>query len=260
MTTPGGVPVSPRGVPWGDGWDVDLGGGVRAHARFTTRDDGDFAVDADGVDERRRAVVDRPWLWLRQVHGAGVVTARSADDVVELAGVEADAGVTDDPGVAVAVQTADCGPVALVSRQGVIGAVHVGWRGAEAGVLPAAVAAMRGLGAVDIEAWLGPCVHPECYEFGAEDLGRLTDRFGPAVRSRTADGRPALDLPMVVARALGDLGIALHGPDRCTACDASRSFSYRARGDVGRHALVVWLSPGPPSGGGADEAGEEPAS
>jgi polyphenol oxidase len=222
-------------------WDVDLADGGSAHARFTTRDEGDFAVDAPGVDERRRALAARPWLWLRQVHGGDVVVASDAADAETLAGAEADASVTTVPGLVLAVQTADCGPVALVSPQGVVGAVHVGWRGAEAGVVEAAVEAMRGLGAVDIEAWLGPCIHPECYEFGADDLDRLVGRFGPAVRARARDGAPALDLPMVVARALGALGVRLRGPDRCTGCDASGCFSHRVRGDTGRHALMVWI-------------------
>lgn len=240
-------------------WDVDLDGGGRAHARFTTRDEGDFALDAPGVEARREAVVGLPWLWLRQAHGADVVVATSSAEVGPACGTEADASVTTVPGVALAVQTADCGPVALVSRQGVVGAVHAGWRGAEAGVLAAAVEAMRGLGAVDLEAWLGPCVHPECYEFGPEDLERLVARFGPAVRARTRGGRPALDLPMVIARSLGELGVPLRGPDHCTACDRRGSFSHRARGDTGRHALVVWIDVGPVvTGSGGTAAGSAP--
>lgn len=226
-------------------WDVDLDGGGRAHARFTTRAEGDFAVAAPGVEARRQALVGLPWLWLRQVHGANVVVAAAAGEVEPACGTEADASVTAVPGTALAVQAADCGPVALVSRQGVVGAVHVGWRGAEAGVVAAAVRAMRGLGAVDIEAWLGPCIHPECYEFGHDDLERLVARFGPAARARTGGGRPALDLPMVIARTLGELGVPLRGPDCCTACDPRGSFSHRARGDTGRHALVVWIDADP---------------
>ena len=96
----------------------------------------------------------------------------------------------------------------------------------------------------DLVAWLGPCVHPECYEFGADDLAGLEQRYGRAVRTRTASGAVALDLPMAVGAALGGSGVALVGAaDACTACDASRFFSHRARGDEGRHALAVWIEP-----------------
>jgi copper oxidase (laccase) domain-containing protein len=91
---------------------------------------------------------------------------------------------------------------------------------------------------------LGPCIHPECYEFGPADLDLMAERFGPAVRSRAATGAPALDLPIAVARALGGVGVALaDGFDACTACDGVRFYSHRARQDAGRHALTVRIDP-----------------
>lgn len=233
----------------GPRWDVDLAGGATAHARFSLVPDGDFGVDAEpaALAARRRALVDQPWVWLRQVHGAGVVVVRSAADAEAVTGAEGDALVATSPDVAVAVQTADCGPVALVSRDGgVVAAVHAGWRGVEAGVLEATVRVMRALGAGAIEAWLGPCIHPECYEFGEEDLDRLVARLGPSVAGRTVGGTPALDLPAAVAAALGPVGVEVVVDPACTACGpAGRYFSHRARADRGRHALVVWMDEAP---------------
>jgi copper oxidase (laccase) domain-containing protein len=149
--------------------------------------------------------------------------------------------VTATPGAVLAVHAADCAPVALVSDQGVVGAVHAGWRGLELGVIGAAVEAMRGLGARTIEAELGPCIGPECYEFGARDLDRLADRLGERVRGRTADGSPALDVPAAVEAALDDAGVRLKAGARlCTACSADH-FSHRARRETARQALLVWL-------------------
>jgi YfiH family protein len=222
-------------------WHVDLPEG-RAQVSFTVRSDGDFAVgDPDGLlAERRVRYLDRPWVGLTQVHGAGVVVIDHAPADT----VEADALVTTTPDLVLSVNVADCAPIALVSRQGIVAAVHAGWRGSAAGVVEATADAMRSLGAIDIRAWLGPCIHPECYEFGSDDLDELVARFGPAVRSRTAAGTAALDLPMVVARALGRSGIALaDAADACTACDGNRFFSHRARQDAGRHALAVWIDP-----------------
>jgi YfiH family protein len=173
---------------------------------------------------------------LRQVHGAEVHVVRAPGAVQ---GDEGDALVTMVPGVALAVFTADCAPVAMTSPEGVAGLVHAGWRGLDAGVIGAAASAMRDLGATRIEAALGPCIRAECYEFGAADLERLAARWGPGVRGRTTAGQPALDLPAAVRAALQQCGAELVADaGACTAC-SEEWFSHRARGDVGRQATVL---------------------
>ena len=156
-------------------------------------------------------------------------------------GEEADALVTTRPGVALAVLTADCAPVALASPEGVIAAAHAGWAGLHAGILERTVESMRALGATTVEAALGPCIHPECYEFGAADLARLARRLGDSVVGTTGRGRPALDLPAAVRAALAGAGAHLvHDEDACTACGAERYFSHRGRHERERQAMVVW--------------------
>lgn len=233
----------------GPRWDVDLAGGATAHARFSLVPDGDFRIDAEpaALAARRRALVDRPWAWLTQVHGAGVAVVGSVADAEAVNGTEGDALVATTSDVAVAVQAADCGPVALVGRDaGVVAAVHAGWRGVEAGVLEAAVRTLRDLGAGTIEAWLAPCIHPECNEFGERDLRRLAARLGPTVIGRTASGAPAFDLPAAIGVVLRAEGVEVTAVDACTACGPpARYFSHRARADRGRHALVVWMDEAP---------------
>lgn len=191
------------------------------------------------VEARRRAVLDRPWSWLRQVHGDTVVVVTSPGDG---AGAVADASVTADPATALSVLTADCAPVALSSAEGVIGVVHAGWRGLLAGVVERAVDGMRALGATRIEAALGPCVHAGCYEFGAADLDAVAARLGDGVRAQTSDGAPALDLPAGVRASLDRAGVALvHEDPTCTAC-SPHHFSWRAGRDDARQAMVVWIS------------------
>jgi hypothetical protein len=155
--------------------------------------------------------------------------------------------------VALAIHTADCAPVALVSADGVIGAAHAGWRGLLAGVLPATVAAMQAMGGHGIRAVVGPCIGVECYEFGETERQPLVDAFGAAVAGRTGDGRPALDVRLAVQASLASVGVEIVGSDpRCTACglspgepdsgeNASPLFSHRARREAGRQALLVWL-------------------
>jgi polyphenol oxidase len=236
MPGPGGPPLA---------WALPLRDGRTARVRCTTAADGDLArhVPCDVLAGRRREIVPLPWTWLRQVHGARVVTV---DSPGAGAGEDADAAITATTGAALAVHTADCAPVALVADEGIVGAVHAGWRGLVAGVIEEAVAALRQAGATRVRAVLGPCIHPCCYEFGATDLDRLAaryDRVAPRpVRTTTRDGRPALDVPASVAGALvaSEAELVATSPT-CTACGAPTMYSHRARGDTARQAMVVWL-------------------
>ena len=215
---------------------------------FTRRRDGDMGHAGEwvavedvrrDVEARRRAVVDRPWSWVRQVHGSAVVVV---DRPGGGAGETGDALVSTDHDAALAILTADCAPVAMVGDNGAIGAVHAGWRGLQAGVVEAAADALRATGARAITAALGPCIHAECYEFGKEDLDLLAARLGDDVRARTDDGKPALDVPAAVRAALQQAGVELvHDESVCTACSPDY-FSHRARGDKERQAMVVWRS------------------
>jgi copper oxidase (laccase) domain-containing protein len=143
------------------------------------------------------------------------------------------------------VFAADCAPVALLA-DGAVGIVHAGWRGLLAGVVDHAVLALRDLAPDPIRAVVGPCIGPECYEFGTVDLDTMADAFGMVVRARSSEGRPALDLRMAVASALDRAGVSsveLEGG--CTSCGTlggSPLFSSRTRGDEQRQAGVVWLA------------------
>ena len=207
--------------------------------RFTDRADGDLSALSvePGLDDRRRAIVDRPWSWLHQVHGSRVVVV---DRPGQHAGTEADAAVTAHPGAVLAVQTADCAPLALVAP-GAVGVVHVGWRGLAEGVVDAAVAALRELDDGPIAARLGPCIRPRCYEFGAGDLDGVARSCGDEVRATTAWGTPALDVPAGIVARLAVLGVTeVDDAGTCTACSPAH-WSFRARADRARQAVVAWL-------------------
>jgi YfiH family protein len=175
---------------------------------------------------------------LRQVHGAEVVVVDGT--TADGRPPEADAVIGAGTGSCLVVLTADCAPVALGSPEGIHGAVHVGWRGLEAGVIARAVDVMRGLGASEVVAGLGPTIHPCCYRFSPEDLEAVAAVVGDEVRGVTTDGGPALDLPAGVRSRLARAGVRLVVDlDRCTACGPD-AFSYRAQKDEARQALFVW--------------------
>ncbi len=202
--------------------------------------DGDLGLRSSDpvglVASRRQALVAGRWRFLRQCHGDGVVVLGPQEPCE---GREADALVSTMPGAPLAVFSADCALIGLASPQGVVGAVHAGWRGLLLGVLEQTAAAMEAVGAKDIAAVVGACIGPECYEFSPADLAPLTARYGPSVSSETSAGLPALDLRAGVHRALEALGIAVATDwALCTACELGW-YSWRARKDTGRQALVV---------------------
>ena len=156
------------------------------------------------------------------------------------AGVEADAAVTAVPGCILSIQVADCAPVALIASSAV-GVVHAGWRGLIAGVVPNAVAAMRAAGAGEIDAVIGPCIEPGCYEFGPGDLDAVAAVLGDDVRGRTRSGSTALDLRAAVRASLRTAGVEqISEAAVCTACSPVH-WSHRARGEHERQAVVAWM-------------------
>jgi len=174
---------------------------------------------------------------LRQVHGRRVLRVGAPG---ERDGEAADGAVASGRDIRLAVLTADCAPVALASPEGCFAVAHAGWRGLVAGVLEAAIEAMRAEGAGQIEAVLGPCIHAECYEFGPSDLDAVVAGVGSAVRARDRHGRPALDLVAGVHAVLERAGVDVVGEsDECTAC-SGHFWSWRARRDTARQAMVAW--------------------
>jgi len=165
---------------------------------------------------------------------------------------EADALVTDRPGLLLGVLTADCAPVLLADRAaGVVGAAHAGWKGAFGGVIASTVAAMVALGARPerIAAAIGPCIAQASYEvdegFAARFLAQAADnaRF-------FAPGRPGhfqFDLEGYVAARLAQEGIGRIEPlGLDTYAAPERFFSFRRathRGEAayGREIALIGL-------------------
>jgi YfiH family protein len=167
-------------------------------------------------------------------------------------GPKADAVVTDRPGVALGVGSADCGPTLFADAEArVIGASHSGWRGALAGVLEATIDAMEKLGArrQRIVAVLGPTISQPNYEVGAE----LRQKFIDADEKNLIFYEPALrpdhylfDLPGFIVSRLEKAGVTAEAVGLCTYADEARFFSYRrtthrGEADYGRLLSAIVL-------------------
>src|SRR5215471_13364338 len=186
-----------------------------------------------------------------QIHSPAVVTVDAPWDAN--ARPKADAIVTRASGLAIAVSTADCGPILFADAQaGVIGAAHAGWRGALSGVAEATIAAMEHCGAerARIVAALGPMIRQPNYEVGPEFVARFTAERGTHERFFRPSPRPdhaLFDLPGYIGARLRTAGIdRVEDLGHCTYAEEARFFSYRRsthrrETDYGRHINAIAL-------------------
>jgi YfiH family protein len=179
---------------------------------------------------------------MRQVHGNDVaVVDRAWLDARPAEPPRVDALVTDVPGVALVVRVADCVPLLLADPgRGVIGAVHAGRPGLVAGVVPAAVGAMRDLGAEELVAWIGPHICGRCYEV-PDAMRADVAAVVPEAFAETSWGTPAVDVGAGVVAQLRTAGAEVLDAATCTRED-ERLFSHR-RHESGRLAGLVWVRP-----------------
>jgi YfiH family protein len=171
---------------------------------FFTRDDG-----TGEIAEHFKAPVSH-LCFVHQVHGPQVFIATKSYD--PLTPPEADAIVTQVPGLVIGVMTADCAPILLAeSEAGVVGAIHAGWRGALEGVIEETLKVMKSLGAQPskIHGAVGPCIFPESYEVDEVVRAQFKDQdasyFTP---NQDKPGHFQFDLRHFVVNALKREGIA----------------------------------------------------
>jgi len=234
MLRPDGLGVV-RVSGWTD-WDWLIHG-------FSTRSTGDF-LDWPGDREicARFGAASAGTAMLKQVHSGRCVRADGAWSGDR---PEADAVCTNRSRVLVGVRTADCLPILLVDpRRRAVAAVHAGWRGASARVLPSAIESMTseyGCKPGDIEAAIGPGIGPCCFEVGEEVAGQFSeefvDRHGP---------KPHVDLAGILGAQLRHSGVdRVATAGDCTSCHLERYFSHRAEhGDTGSMLALVGLRGG----------------
>ncbi|MEV7126372.1 peptidoglycan editing factor PgeF [Streptomyces sp. NPDC093260] len=213
--------------------ELNLGGAV-GDDPAAVRANRELAARSLGLDPARV-------VWMNQVHGDDIAVVDgpwTTDPTPPVDGL-----VTAVRGLALAVLTADCVPVLLADPvAGVVAAAHAGRPGMVKGVVPAAVEAMRSLGAepARIVARTGPAVCGRCYEV-PEAMRAEVAAVEPAAHAETSWGTPALDVGAGVHAQLERLGV--HDRERSPVCtrESADHFSYRRDRTTGRLAGYVWL-------------------
>ena len=208
------------------------------------------------IENRRRAMetfaADTHLVTLYQIHSAKAVPVTTPWSIGEAP--QADAMVTDVPGIALGILTADCAPVLFADAEaGVIGAAHAGWKGAQGGVIAATVAAMEKLGAARgrIAAAIGPCISQANYEVDGEFRANFLRADPVHARFFVPNDRAGhfrFDLEAYVAFGLDDAGVVNIEPlGACTYARADDFYSYRRttharEADYGREISAIMLA------------------
>jgi polyphenol oxidase len=192
--------------------------------------------DPDKVAENRRLAVaavapGAALVTVHQVHSPDAVTARAPWPDAERP--HADALVTDRPGLALGIVTADCAPILLADEEaGVIAAAHAGWKGAFAGIVESTLAAMVALGASRerVAAAVGPCIARRSYEVDDAFFRRFVEADAGNERffAMGRPGRHLFDLEGFVVHRLAEGGVArIEALGRDTYAEEAFFYSFR---------------------------------
>lgn len=185
--------------------------------------------------------IDSDWVaYADQVHSNRVQFVTAAGTYPSTDGL-----ITKVPGLTLAIQVADCAAVLLWDAEHhVIAALHAGWRGAVAGIIPGGIQKMKEQGAdpSKIKAFVSPCISQKNFEVGMEVAEQFPDQFV----DYTGFEKPHVDLKNFIRHQLLDEGISDHQieiREECTISEAGRFYSYRREGSQsGRMLALIQIS------------------
>lgn len=176
--------------------------------------------------------------WLEQVHGADVV---DVDQVISTP-VVADAAITRERHIALAIMTADCLPILLATTTGhEIAAIHGGWRSLAGNIIANTVNKMSA-SPTELCAWLGPCIGPTAFEVG-DDVRQIFLALSPDFASAfiaTGYQRYLANLPEIAKIQLQQMGVSdINQLAHCTYNMPEHYYSYRRDKITGRMASII---------------------
>lgn len=224
-------------------------GGVSTEAHTASMNVGFFRGDSDEVVRENirllcgYAGVGENVVCTPQIHSTEIryVTMENAGEGIDRdPPFPCDGFVTNRAHVTLLVRVADCTPILLCGEKEdgspVIGAVHAGWRGAAGGIAAVAVQKMKELGASDIRAAIGPCIHSCCYKVGTDMVDEVSRLRGAGFARRhikEKGGALFADIAAINEETLRCAGVCADKIDvsnECTACKPSLYHSHRATG------------------------------
>lgn len=194
-------------------------------------------------------------LTVRQVHGSDILVLDEPNpDLTHFLNVECDAIITDQPGFLIGILVADCFPVLLFDpNRKVIAAVHIGWRGAAAGLLGKSIRAMQncfGCRPEQLLAAVGPGIGAHSYEVDrpVREAFRQGSGHWEEIAKEVELGKWHLDLRQSCLLQLAEEGLQdknIDVAEECTCCHRELFFSYRRdHGKTGRQMGFLMLTAG----------------
>jgi YfiH family protein len=178
--------------------------------------------------------------WFEQVHGSEVADVLNVSETA----IVADAAITRSRNVALAIMTADCLPILLVSKSGdEIAAIHGGWRPLAADVITKTINKMKTPNS-DVFAWLGPCISKDAFEVGSEVKAAFVEQSNVFIDAfiKNANGKYLADLQKIARLQLEKLGIThISILPECTLSKPNKYYSYRKNAITGRMASLICI-------------------
>lgn len=179
---------------------------------------------------------------IRQVHGKSIIVATAEKYKKDDSIPQADAIITKEVDVPIAVRTADCLPIFIFDpKQKVIGIVHAGWRSSQKRIAEATLKKMKEKFKTrpeDVKVAFGPSLNSCCYEVTEEFL----DYFPKAIKRQ--NGKLYLDLNLANRQQLVAVGVSPRNIFDCKTCTfcGKNYFSYRkGKEKAGRMLSVIML-------------------
>ena len=164
---------------------------------------------------------------------------------------KADALITQEPGLCIAVMAADCVPVLLFDPvRKVIAAVHAGWRGTVSGIVADTLSILMdnyNSNPCDIIAGIGPSISQANYEVGEEVIKAVSGYYGDnsgLFKESINPGKVCLNLWEANRKQLLDNGIQSQNIELagiCTYANPDRFFSARRSALAGRFAAGIMI-------------------